>query len=149
MRRWLYIILSLLAVAGGVVGFVALRERRRQQQAVALHKPEAPPDLERLRSTYTAAVDAIHRGDGAAAVRTLSSFSFGKRAVEEYRLYYLANGHQLLNDRARARATLAQLWFRAPKLIVWVSSTGTIHWIPVGALNVSSPTTRYQVGGNW
>ncbi|HET8796203.1 MAG TPA: transglycosylase SLT domain-containing protein, partial [Thermoanaerobaculia bacterium] len=40
----------------------------------------------------------------------------GPRAVEEYRLYYLANGHQLAGDPEAARTTLAALWRRKPRL---------------------------------
>src|SRR5439155_1817 len=75
-------------------------------------KPEAPPDLEKLRSAFTSGVDALRRGDGAAAVKHLGSFTFGSRAVEEYRLWYLANAHQLDADRNAARRTLAGLWER-------------------------------------
>src|SRR5262249_8712077 len=91
-------------------------------EAAAHPKPEAPPDLEKLRPAYTAGVDAVHRGDGAEAIRKLASFTFGKRAVEEYRLYYLANGYQLANDSERARDALATLWPRKPKLIVWLDA---------------------------
>ncbi len=122
MRRWLSIIITIVAVFAGVATFIKVRERRKQHEVIAPHKPEAPPDLEKLRNTYTAGVDAIHRGDGAEAVKRLSSFSFGKRAVEEYRLYYLANGYQLIRDRPRARTKLALLWSRAPKLIVWLDA---------------------------
>jgi len=80
--------------------------------------PEAPPDLEKLRPAYDAGLEALRRGDGAEAVTQFSSFTFGKRAVEQYRLYYLANACQLAGQRARARATLAQLWRRHPAFVV-------------------------------
>ncbi|HEX7680558.1 MAG TPA: lytic transglycosylase domain-containing protein [Thermoanaerobaculia bacterium] len=80
--------------------------------------PEAPPDLERLRPTFDAGLEALRRGDGAEAIKQFSSFTFGKRAVDQYRLYYLANAFQLAGQRARARATLAQLWRRHPAFVV-------------------------------
>ncbi len=80
-------------------------------------KPEAPPDLQKLRPVYTAGVEALQRDDGAEAVRQLSSFTFGPRAVEEYRLYYLANAYQLVGNDSAARLTLTRLWRRSPRLI--------------------------------
>ena len=121
-RRWLYILIALVVVAVGFVTFVELRERHKQQQALVPPKPEAPPDLEKLRGAYDAGLDAIHRGDGREAVRQFSSFTFGKRAVDEYRLYYLANGYQLANDSQRARDVLASLWARKPKMIAWIDA---------------------------
>ncbi|MEK6375746.1 MAG: lytic transglycosylase domain-containing protein [Acidobacteriota bacterium] len=118
MRRWLSILLAI--AAAGVAVFFYVREP--DEQTIARQKPEAPPDLEKLRGVYASGLDAIHRGDGADAVKHLSSFDFGKRAVEEYRLYYLANGYQLTNDRTRARTTLAKLWARTPKFVVWLDS---------------------------
>src|SRR5260370_233833 len=82
-------------------------------------KPEAPLDLEELRSEFDAGLDAIHHKDGPAAVQHLGSFDFGKRSVEEYRLYYLGTAHQLAGDKASARATLARLWQRTPKMAAW------------------------------
>jgi soluble lytic murein transglycosylase-like protein len=78
---------------------------------------EAPPDLEKLRESYAAGVAALQRDDGADAVKHFGSFTFGPRAVEEYRLYYLANGHQLAGDTAAARVTLAKLWRREPRMV--------------------------------
>src|SRR5262245_21384368 len=110
MRRWLYVVVVILVAAAGVL--VYLRRERAHPEGAAHPKPEAPLDLEKLRPVYTAGVEAVHRGDGAEAVKKLSSFTFGKRAVEEYRLYYLANGYQLTNDSERARDMLATLWSR-------------------------------------
>jgi soluble lytic murein transglycosylase-like protein len=80
-------------------------------------KPEAPPDLEKLRPAFTAGLDALRRRDGAEAVKQLASFRFGKRAVDEYRMYYLANAYQLAKDSARARTTLAELLSRHPAFV--------------------------------
>jgi soluble lytic murein transglycosylase-like protein len=78
---------------------------------------QAPPDLQKLRAVYTAGVEALQRDDGEEAVRQLTSFTFGRRAVEEYRLYYLANAYQLAGNDDAARRTLARLWRRSPRLI--------------------------------
>jgi soluble lytic murein transglycosylase-like protein len=121
MRRWLYIALAIV-IAAGIGAFFYVRQTRAYRETAAPPKPEAPPDLEKLRGAYTAGLDAIHHDDGADAVKQFSSFTFGKRAVEDYRLYYLANGYQLTNDSERARATLATLWSRKPRLIVWVDA---------------------------
>jgi len=122
MRRiWLYVLIA-LAIAAGIGVFLYLRQTQTHREIVAPPKPEAPPDLEKLRSAYDSGLDAIHRGDGRDAVKHFSSFTFGRRAVDEYRLYYLANGYQLANDSERARATLATLWARKPRMIAWVDA---------------------------
>lgn len=90
----------------------------RNREFVVPSKPEAPPDLEKLRPTFDAGLEAMRRGDGAEASKQFSSFTFGKRAVDEYRLYYLANAYQLAGDRVRARLTLAQLWRRHPAFVL-------------------------------
>src|SRR5437763_3673307 len=120
MRRiWLYSLIA-LAIAAGI--FVYVRQTQTRGEIAAPPKPESPPDLEKLRSAYDSWLDAIHRGDGRDAVKHFSSFTFGKRAVDEYRLYYLANGYQLANDSERARGTLATLWSRKPKMIAWIDA---------------------------
>ncbi len=117
-RKWLLITGAIVAVAAFLVAaFVYLgpsAAARRAETAAA--RPDAPPDLQKLRDDFTAGVAALQRNDGEAATRTLSSFTFGPRAVEEYRLYYLANAQRLSGDIAAARATLATLWQRNPKL---------------------------------
>ncbi|HUP43986.1 MAG TPA: transglycosylase SLT domain-containing protein, partial [Thermoanaerobaculia bacterium] len=80
-------------------------------------EPDAPPDLEKLRAPFVAGVNAVQRNEGPEAVRHLSSFDFGSRAVEEYRLYYLAKAHQLSGDEVAARRTLGRLWARDPDLV--------------------------------
>src|SRR5436309_10776890 len=113
-RRWLYILIAVVLGAAGTGIFFYLHRAETHREIVAPPKPEAPPDLEKLRRAYDSGLDAIHRGDGRDAVKHFSSFTFGRRAVDEYRLYYLANGYQLANDSERARATLATLWARKP-----------------------------------
>src|SRR5437764_12402256 len=112
-RGWVVAVAAVLAPVLIVVGVLRLRQMRvHQREFVVPAKPEAPPDLEKLRPAFTAGLDAIHRRDGAEAVKQLSSFQFGKRAVDEYRIYYLASAYQLAGDGVRARTALADLLSR-------------------------------------
>ncbi len=118
-RRWVITLAAVLVPVLVVIAVFRLRESTGgRQDRVVSSKPEAPPDLEKLRPAFDAGLEALRRGDGAEAVGSFSSFTFGKRAVEEYRLYYLANAHQLNGDRAGARATLATLWRRHPGFVL-------------------------------
>ena len=117
-RRWILISTSLLLLV--VLGVLFLFYRPQpapghEEQDLAA-KAEAPPDLQKLRERYAFGLAAIERDDGADAVHHLASFTFGPRAVEEYRLYYLANGYQLNGNTEAARQTLARLWRRKPRL---------------------------------
>jgi soluble lytic murein transglycosylase-like protein len=117
-RKWL-VIISVVAVAAALVVaaifiVVPLLEEREGKVAATT---EAPPDLENLRPRFIAGVDGVQRGDGPTAVRNLSSFDFGSRAVEQYRLYFLASGHQLSGHRVAARVALARLWARQPRFV--------------------------------
>ena len=119
-RRWLAATIVALLLVGGVIS-VFLWRRGSRGAATHAHpevagKAEAPPDLEKLRDQYTAGVAALQRDDGPDAVRHFGAFTFGPRAVEEYRLYYLARGHQLAGNAAAARTTLARLWRREPRM---------------------------------
>jgi len=119
-RKWLVVPITVVVlglIAAGIYFFVPLPFIRREHAEPA--KPEAPPDLAKLRDVYTAGLDALQRGDGPDAIKQFSSFRFGSRAVEQYRLYLLANGYQLTGDRKSARVTLAQLWQMTPKLVYW------------------------------
>ena len=120
-RRWLIGITAvLLPVALVVAVYFANGRRWIRREAVATPpKPEAPPDLEKLRPTFTSGLDALQRGDGRGASKYFSSFNFGVRNVEQYRLYFLANGFQVAGDKKSARLTLAELWDRAPHLVYW------------------------------
>jgi hypothetical protein len=82
----------------GVTVLLVRRFWKRNREFVVPAVPEAPPDLAKLRPSFDAGLDAILRGDGAEAVSQLSSFTFGKRAVDQYRRYYLANACQLAGD---------------------------------------------------
>ena len=107
----------MIAAIIGVTSYYRIIGRHTPDEVDLPAKPEAPPDLQKLRDVFASGVEALQRDDGADAVRHLSSFHFGSRGVEEYRLYYLANGYQLAGDAAAARTTLARLWGRDPKLI--------------------------------
>lgn len=121
-RKWLAVTLVAVLLLGGILAAVLRSRRAAAPEAAdptvaALSKEEAPPDLQKLRDPYTAGVEALKNEDAAEAVRLLSSFTFGPRAVEEYRLYYLAKAYQLAGDNGAARATLAKLWSRDPRLV--------------------------------
>src|SRR5436305_5779074 len=117
-RGWVIAVVAVLVPVLIVVGVVRLRQMRVHHRAfVVPAKPEAPPDLEKLRPAFTAALDAIHRRDGAEAAKQLAAFHFGKRAGDEYRVYYLANAYQLANDQVRARTTFADLLSRHPAFV--------------------------------
>jgi soluble lytic murein transglycosylase-like protein len=117
-RRWVIAVAAVLAPLLIIVSVLRLRQtREHHREHVVPAKPEAPPDLEKLRPAFTAGVDAIHRRDGAAAAKQLSSFHFGKRAVDEYRMYYLAGAYQLAKDDAHARTVLAALLSRRPSFV--------------------------------
>jgi len=119
-RGWVIAIAAVLVSVLAAVIALRMRESREEhREFVVPAKPEAPPDLEKLRPAFAAGLEAIQHHDGAAAVKQLSSFHFGKRAVDEYRMYYLANAYQLAGDHARARATLAELWARHPALALF------------------------------
>src|SRR5687768_15883649 len=53
----------------------------------------APPDLAPFAAPFREGVDALEQGDADRAVGILSSFSFGDRPVEQYRLFYLARAN--------------------------------------------------------
>src|SRR4051794_26037803 len=108
-------VVVLLGIALAV--YRELGERRNLHRGTTLvhQKPEAPPDLEKLRGKFSAGLDALAHKNGADAAKQLGSFTFGKRGVEEYRLWFLGQAQQLANDHPHARATLAQLWARDPR----------------------------------
>jgi soluble lytic murein transglycosylase-like protein len=118
-HRRLIIIIALLVIAGMVAVTVYRRGASRppHDEPDLPSKAEAPPDLQKLRDAFAAGLEAIERKDGPDAVRHLSSFDFGPRAVEEYRLYYLAQAYELAKNPQMQRATLAKLWRRSPKLM--------------------------------
>lgn len=119
-RKWLLAVIVVVLFAAVGVGTFFYRSTigdAAHREADLPPKPEAPPDLQKLRDEYASGLQALQRNDGADAVQHLGSFDFGPRPVEEYRLYYLANSYQLLGDAEAARMTLATLWRRSPRLI--------------------------------
>lgn len=120
-RRWLIAVSAVvvLALVAGALWYLPRRGEEARETAAAPQKPEAPPDLAKLRAQFTAGVAAVGRGDHAEAVKQLGSFSFKQRAVEEYRLFYLAKAHQAAKENAAARLTYAGLWARNPKMVMW------------------------------
>ncbi|HEV2719228.1 MAG TPA: lytic transglycosylase domain-containing protein [Thermoanaerobaculia bacterium] len=116
---------QLLASAGAILVVIgaallihrdANEHRQHQREAAVVHRaPEAPPDLEKLRPAFAAGLAALSRKNGAEAAKQFASFTFGGRAVEEYRLWFLAQAQQMAKDHPHARATLAQLWARDPR----------------------------------
>ena len=117
-RRWLLVtVIALVAVGLIAIAVFLIPHRGSREAETPPPKPEAPPDLKKLRDAFVAGMQAMQRDDGEEAVHHLASFTFGKRRVEEYRLYYLGNSYQLTGNGNAARTTLAQLWSRKPRLI--------------------------------
>ncbi len=117
-RGWpLAIVLAVIPAFLALTIYLVFMRIPTHREIVAPPKPEAPPDLEKLRSAFASGLDALQRGDGPDAIKHFSSFDFGKRQVEEYRMYFLANGYQLAGDLKSARVTLAKLWDRSPHLV--------------------------------
>lgn len=108
---------AIVVVLGGALTIHREMSQRRQhhRDAIVRRVPEAPPDLEKLRGTFAAGLDALVHKDGAVAAARFASFTFGRRAVEEYRLWFLAQAQRLAKDHPHARVTLAQLWARGPR----------------------------------
>ena len=118
-RRLIYGGIGLLLIGGiaAAIYFFVWPERHaeRRGRALVMQKPEAPPDLEQLRTAYTAGLDALNHKKPGDAVQQLASFSFKKRDVEEYRLWFLGQAQAQNHDHPGARVTLAQLWARNPR----------------------------------
>jgi len=62
-RRWVLIAIAVPLIAALVVAIV-FYARRPVVQAVVAAKPEAPPDLEKLRDSFVAGVNAVQAKDG-------------------------------------------------------------------------------------
>jgi soluble lytic murein transglycosylase-like protein len=109
---------ALALLLGGVLALMEWQGRGRPYPArgPATPEPLAPPELERHATTFQEGVAAVEQGRGPRGVDLLSSFSFGARPVEEYRLYFLANAHELVGATDEARRTLAELWQREPTM---------------------------------
>lgn len=109
----------------------------QKSETVRQEARTAPPDLIRLRPLYLGAMEALARGDGATARRRLESIDFGERAVEEYRLYYLATAYQLEGKLQESRRVLARLWAKHPQLVYWEDTGFSLgnHYSDRGAWN--------------
>lgn len=134
-RKWLIVAaIALPAVAAAVIAIVFLvRRASGPRERYVRIAPEAPPDLEKLRAPFAAALDALHNNDTDTAVRRLTSFTFGPRAVEEYRLYYLATAYQQDGNIAAARRTFNDLWTRKPRMVL-----GDAAALNLAAMHVNS-----------
>ncbi len=144
-RRWLIVSIVFVivaALAGAGAWFYSRESRLMRVEAPA--KPEAPPDLEKLRPAFVAGLEAVERGDGDEAVKQLASFSFGPRAVEEYRLYYLGNAQQIQGRRDAARSTLARLWRGDPQLVYAADSAFTLAELHSSAGDWRSAAAIYR-----
>ncbi len=124
-RRWLIPIAVIVAVAAVMV-YITLVPSMFHREAPLMAKPEAPSDLAQLRGAFHYGLDALRRGAGNDAVRYLSSFNFGHRAVEQYRLYFLANAWQIAGNPGAARVTLMKLWSAAPRMVSWENAGFTL-----------------------
>ena len=119
-RGWVIAAVALLVVVPLlVVGILlVLHQGIPGRETYVPPKPIAPPDLAKLRPAFTAGLEALQHKDGSAAVKQLSSFTFGSRVVENYRLYYLARAYELAGDVLARRLTLARLWEGDARLAV-------------------------------
>ena len=133
---WVSGLLLFFFVAGG--SWLAMR---LTGQDPALETPEeiqqeVPEELERHREAFQSGVEAVLRNDGEEAAKSLASFELEGHAVEEYRLYYLANALELDNRHGESRRTLGKLWERGPRM-VYRSDSG-FHL-----------ASKYSEGGYW
>jgi soluble lytic murein transglycosylase-like protein len=115
------VVLALVAGGAAVYFIPSLRERVRagapDHWAFSASATPAPRDLAAQRAEFMKGIESLQKGDARDAIRHFRGTGFGEHAVEEYRLYLLANAHQLAGDPERARLTLAQLWRRRPELV--------------------------------
>lgn len=117
--------------AGGIIVIALLAvlvagPDRSSRPSASSRPQDVPPDLAPLRPGFLEGIAALQDGDSAEAVKLLDSMTFGSRKVEQYRLYYLANAHQLANDRANARRALATMWNLSPELVYWQDAGFTL-----------------------
>ncbi|MGZ8868922.1 MAG: tetratricopeptide repeat protein, partial [Thermoanaerobaculia bacterium] len=145
-RKWVLVAAGLPVVIGLFIagGYLALRAEKEKAELREPSKPEAPPDLEKLRTPFISGIQAVQRGDGRDAIRHLSSFNFGPRSVEEYRLYYLSRAQQLDGNIAASRRTLAQLWARSPKLVHATDAGFSLAGIHLHSGAFRAAATTYQ-----
>src|SRR5258708_20767254 len=91
-RRWLAAIASLVVLSlAGLGVWLYRREHAAQREHYLPPKPEAPPDLAKLRPSYTAGLEALQHKDAATPIRQLASFTFGAPVFQKHRRFPLAN----------------------------------------------------------
>ena len=145
-RWWLVAVVVVLVIAA--VGVTTFRDRLFPPEGGHGEpdlppKAEAPADLQKLRDAYAAGTAALARADGEDAVKHLSSFTFGSRRVEQYRLYYLANAYQAAGNATAARVTLAKLWRRSPTFVHAPQAAETLGNLYVSAGDFDSAADVY------
>lgn len=118
-RGWNRAIVSVVVPALVILSIYLTRFIPTPPETVVPPPPEAPPDLEKLRPLFVAGFEALQRGDSHAAVKSFKSFHFRGRGVEQYRLFFLAQAHQLTGETKATRTTLASLWTRKPRMVYW------------------------------
>jgi len=143
-RGWLIaiVIAVIPAIVAVTIYFAIGRETRHE--LVGPPKPEAPPDLAKMRPAFSAGLQALQQKDGPAAVRHFSSFECGQRDVEEYRLFFLANGYQLAGNPRSVRVTLAELWSRSPRLVYWSDAAFTLGGLYSAAADWNHASAVYR-----
>jgi len=117
-RKWIVVAIAVPVVAAVAIALLYLEQRSEEApQRYVRTEPEAPPDLAKLRDVFSSGLAALQNNDADTAVRRFSSFTFGPRVVEEYRLYYLAKAFQQSGNDAAARRALIALWNRNPRMV--------------------------------
>jgi soluble lytic murein transglycosylase-like protein len=145
-RGWLIaIIVAVIPAIAAVTIYFTIGRFETRYELVGPPKPEAPPDLAKLRPAFSAGLQALQRKDGPAAVRHFSSFKCGQRDVEEYRLFFLANGYQLTGNTQSVRTTLAQLWSRSPRLVYWSDAAFSLGGLYGAAGDWNHASAVYRV----
>jgi soluble lytic murein transglycosylase-like protein len=126
-RSSLGLLVLLAALLGGWLALLYFDRTSQVESAEGpAPEPAAPADLAKDRPAFLAGMEALQRQDGADAIRHLSGFSFGERAVEQYRLYFLANAYEMRGQPTLARRELARLWRRNPQFIYVPDSAFTL-----------------------
>jgi soluble lytic murein transglycosylase-like protein len=144
-RGWLIAIVIAVIPAIVAVAIYLTIGRETRNELVGPPKPEAPPDLAKLRPAFSAGLQALQQKDGTAAVKHFSSFKCGQRDVEEYRLFFLANGYQLAGNPRSVRMTLAELWARSPRLVYWSDAAFTLGGLYGAAGDWNHASAVYHV----
>lgn len=108
---------TLMALALALLGLMAWESRRLSLNGgPPSMTAEPPPELAPFAAAFREGVDALGAARPERAIELLSSFSFGERPVEQYRLYYLARANELAGRKEEARRTFARLWRERPNL---------------------------------